>query len=166
MVDVIEARTQSDVVGKILKHIHFVFEALPLPARPPPPSRAGRSSGRWLPTRRQLLLIRFRRPPAQDLSFPAADLDKSEGESYLPHVFQAQFAEDLASGPNLARSCHARSVFDVGLEVQIPIALLASVLRSIVSTSKGLRRADRNRQPDMAAAPREKGSLTIRTIVL
>ncbi len=34
---VIEARTQSDVVGKILKHINFAFEALPLPARPPPP---------------------------------------------------------------------------------------------------------------------------------
>ena len=38
MIDIIEARTQSDVVGKILKHIKFAFEALPLPARPPPPS--------------------------------------------------------------------------------------------------------------------------------
>ena len=36
MIDVIEARTQSDIVGKILKHINFAFEALPLPARPPP----------------------------------------------------------------------------------------------------------------------------------
>lgn len=38
LIDVLEARTQSDVVGKILTHIKFAFEALSLPVRPPPPS--------------------------------------------------------------------------------------------------------------------------------
>ena len=33
---VIEARNQSDVVGKILASIMFVFEVLQLPERPPP----------------------------------------------------------------------------------------------------------------------------------
>ena len=33
---VIEARNQSDVVGKILASIKFVFEVLQLPERPPP----------------------------------------------------------------------------------------------------------------------------------
>ena len=36
VISVIEARTQSDVVGKILASITFVFEVLQLPAHPPP----------------------------------------------------------------------------------------------------------------------------------
>ena len=36
VISVIEARTRSDVVGKFLKHINFVFEVLQLPAHPPP----------------------------------------------------------------------------------------------------------------------------------
>ena len=36
VISVIEARTQSDVVGKILKSIKFVFEVLQLPAHHPP----------------------------------------------------------------------------------------------------------------------------------
>ncbi len=33
----IKARTQSDVVAKILKHIKFHFEVLAIPDHPPPP---------------------------------------------------------------------------------------------------------------------------------
>ena len=38
VISVIEARTQSDVVARILKHIEYHFEVLQLPARAPPVS--------------------------------------------------------------------------------------------------------------------------------
>ncbi|MBI2839378.1 MAG: hypothetical protein HYX75_13765 [Acidobacteria bacterium] len=47
LIDVIEARTQSDVVGEILKHINFVFEALPPP--PPHPDPGGAQDDGSLP---------------------------------------------------------------------------------------------------------------------
>ncbi len=37
MISVIEARTQSDLVGKILKHIKYQFRVLAIAGRPPPP---------------------------------------------------------------------------------------------------------------------------------
>ncbi|MBI2838309.1 MAG: hypothetical protein HYX75_08350 [Acidobacteria bacterium] len=36
MIDIIEARSQPDVVGKILASIKFVSEVLKVPAHPPP----------------------------------------------------------------------------------------------------------------------------------
>ena len=56
---VIEARNKSDVAGKILACIKFVFEVLRLPERPPPAfsAPAARRSGRWLQLRCLLLLV-------------------------------------------------------------------------------------------------------------
>ena len=39
IISVIETRNQSDVVGKILKHIKYQFEVLAIPGRAPPPSQ-------------------------------------------------------------------------------------------------------------------------------
>ena len=39
IISVIETRNQSDVVGKILKHIKYQFEVLMIPGRAPPSSQ-------------------------------------------------------------------------------------------------------------------------------
>lgn len=72
---------------------------------------------------------------------PVASLDNSGRSSYLLLVFWARFVKSLASrprsaipgdgeagpgGPKLAHSCHARSIFVVESEKQIPIASLAN----------------------------------------